>query len=72
MVNWLNTRIILALITIHDLDTRLMVFVLAFPQAELDVEVYVDLPYGFTYDSKAPVELRLKKNLYGLKQAANN
>ena len=49
-----------------------MDFILAFPQAELDVDVYMELPYGFSNSSKNPVILKLKKNLYGLKQAAYN
>ena len=73
VVNWLSVRIMLALTTIHDLDARSMDFVLAFPQAELDVDVYMELPYGFTVNSEGvPMILKLKKNLYGLKQAAYN
>ena len=47
VVNWLSVRVMLALATIHDLDARSMDFVLAFPQADLNVDVYMELPYGF-------------------------
>ena len=72
VVNWLSVRIMLALTTIHDLDARSMDFILAFPQAELDVDIYMELPYSFSNNSDTPVVLKLKKNLYGLKQAAYN
>ena len=77
VVNWLSVRILFALSVIHDLDTRSIDFVLAFPQAPLDVDVFMELPYGFAVDgitddgSKGYV-LKLNKSLYGLKQAAYN
>jgi hypothetical protein len=50
-------------------------FVLAFPQADLDIPVYMELSLGF----EAPLDgncrlyvLRLNKSLYGLKQAGYN
>jgi len=77
VVNWLSVRILFALSIIHDLDTRSIDFVLAFPQAPLDIDVFMELPYGFAVDgitdenSKGYV-LKLNKSLYGLKQAAYN
>ena len=54
---------------IHDLDTISMEFILAFPQAEPDTDVFMELPFGFEApcgDNKAYV-LKLNKSLYGLK-----
>ncbi len=60
---------------IHGLPSKSIDFVLAFPQADLEVPVYMELPLGF----EAPLNgnrkiyvLRLNKSLYGLKQAGCN
>ena len=47
VVNWLSVRVLLIISILHNLDTRSMDFILAFPQAKLDVDVYMDLPFGF-------------------------
>ena len=73
VVNWMSVRTLLVLSKIYDLDTRSIDFVLAFPQADLDVDVYMELPYGFRGpDSSKRYVLKLNKNLYGLKQASYN
>ena len=73
VVNWLSIRTLLILSILNDLETRSIDFVLAFPQAELDIEVYMELPYGFEGPDKSQrYILKLNKNLYGLKQAAHN
>ncbi len=41
-------HILFALSVIHDLDERSVVFVLAFPQAPLDIDVFMKLPYSFS------------------------
>ena len=70
VVNWLSVRTLLALSIIHDLETRSIDFVLAFPQADLDVDIFMELPYGFDIDGKRGYVLKLNKNLYGLKDAS--
>ena len=73
VVNWLSVRTLLTLSLIQNLETRSIDFVLAFPQAELDIDVYMELPYGFQGpDSSKRYVLKLNKNLYGLKQATYN
>ena len=59
---------------LEDLDTRSMDFVLAFPQADLDTDVYMELPFGFEAPDgqRNAYVLKLNKSLYGLKQAAHN
>ena len=59
---------------IHGLESRSIDFVLAFPQAPLEEEVFTELPYGFGVDEayKRQHVIKLKKNLYGLKQAGFN
>jgi hypothetical protein len=41
----------------------------AFCQAELNEEVYIEIPHGFDPDEPGEFVLKLKKSLYGLKQA---
>jgi hypothetical protein len=60
---------------IYGLSLKSIDFVLAFPQADLEVPVYMEVPLGF----EAPLNgnrklyvLRLNKSLYGLKQAGYN
>lgn len=72
VVNWLSVRTLLVLSILLPLETRSIDFVLAFPQAKLDVDVYMEVPVGFTVDQSRRYVLKLEKNLYGLKQAAYN
>jgi len=59
---------------IHKLEFKSIDFVLAFPQADLDVPVCMELPSGVTPIDEIDVNrrryvLQLNKSLYGLKQA---
>jgi hypothetical protein len=72
VVNWMSIRTLMALSIIHDLETHSINFVLAFPQAPLDVDIYMEPPYGFDIDGKKNFILKLNKNLYGLKNASHN
>ena len=76
VVNWIIVRFLLVLSELIGLVSKAIEFVLAFPQAKLDVPVYMDLPIGMEvtgYDGKQNQHaLRLKKSLYGLKQASAN
>jgi hypothetical protein len=74
VVNWISVRFLLILGEIAGLESRAIDFVLAFPQADLDVPVYMALPLGMEVpnsDGKHHL-LRLRKSLYGLKQASAN
>ena len=70
VVNWINIRLLLALAIIHGLETKSIYIVLAFLQADLDTDVYMELPFSFEFGPKGKYALKLKKNLYGLKSAA--
>ena len=65
---------ILILAIVHDLPAHAIDFVLAFPQAELDVPVFMELPVGCdpTFGPREDYLIELKKSLYGLKQASLN
>jgi hypothetical protein len=47
VVNWASVRLLLAVTKIHGLPSKSINFVLAFPQADLEVPVYMELPFGF-------------------------
>ena len=46
VVNWISIRFLLILSEIAGLESQAIDFVLAFPQANLDVPVYMELPVG--------------------------
>jgi hypothetical protein len=71
VVNWLSVRTLMTLSILHDLDARSVDFVLAFPQAELTHDVWMELPSGFDIDGSKAYILKLNKNLYGLKDASH-
>jgi hypothetical protein len=62
---------------IHGLKSKSIIFVLAFPQADFDVPVYMELPAGVNPTNVSDGDwcrhvLKLNKSLYGLKQAGYN
>ncbi len=86
MVTWSTIRLILLLSTILNLKSRQVDYTQAFPQADLTDPVFMKLPQGWFLDSKSQTlqqhkhpkfddtshYIKLKKNLYGCKQAARN
>lgn len=72
VVNWMSVRMLMILSIINDLETRSIDFVLAFPQAPLEVDIFMEPPFGFDIDGKKGFILKLNKNLYGLKNASQN
>ena len=75
VVNWINIRFLLVFLEIVGIESKEIDFDLAFPQADLDVPVYMEIPMGMELPNseyKREYVLLLKKNLYGLKQASAN
>jgi hypothetical protein len=75
VVNWASVQLILAIAKIHGLLSKSIDFVLAFPQADLEIPVYMELPIGFDApegENCTSYVLKLNKSLYGLKQAGYN
>jgi hypothetical protein len=75
VVNWASVFLLLAISKIHGLPSKSIDFVLAFPQADLKVPIYMKLPMGFDAvhnESRKFYVLYLYKSLYGLKQAGCN
>ena len=70
VVNWFSIRLFLVISIIRGWETRQIDFVLAFPQADVECDIYMEIPQGFNlHGAKKKFCLQLKKNIYGTKQA---
>ena len=73
-----TVRLILDIDKLHKLDSKAIDFVLAFPQADLEEDIWMKIPIGFQVDGQTEANsdrqyvLKLNKNLYGLKQGSYN
>ena len=77
VVTWASVRLLLVIAKIHNLDSKSIDFVLAFPQAALPIPVYMELPAGVTPINEPDFNrrrfvLRLNRSLYGLKSSGHN
>ena len=69
VVQWSTVRLMLILSMVYGMDTRQVDYVNAFAQADLEEEVYIELPCGYGHDNEEDCVLRLNKSLYGMVQA---
>jgi hypothetical protein len=71
VVTWAAIRMILVLVILYDWHTVQIDFVLAYPQADVETDIYMQIPKGFEIEGKTRKThvLKLIKNLYGQKQA---
>ena len=72
VASWLLVHLLLALTAIHGWHTKQIDYVLAYPQAPVKKELYMQIPKGFMLEgNKNPKDyvLKLHKNVYGQKQA---
>ncbi|GMP36789.1 hypothetical protein CsSME_00008798 [Camellia sinensis var. sinensis] len=65
-----SLRIVMALVAHYDLELHQMDVKTAFLNGDLHEVVYMDQPEGFQDESKENMVCRLKKSIYGLKQAS--
>jgi hypothetical protein len=85
VVAWSTIHLLLYFSTLLPLKTRQVDYTSAFPQADLDVPVFMKVPQGWYVNSSGVLSqhsdpkhhdtthfLHLKKNLHGCKQAARN
>jgi hypothetical protein len=64
VVKWSSIWLFLMLVTIKKWHTRQVDFVLAYPHADIETDLYMDIPRAFeTPGSKGTHCLKLKKNL---------
>lgn len=70
VVGWSTIRLFLNLMILNGWTSRQVDFVLAFPQAEIECDIFMEVPVGFEVNgSRKDYALHLKRNLYGQKQA---
>ena len=67
VASWNSIRLILSLIAASGWHTQQIDYVLAFPQAPVEKEIYMEVPKGF--EVNGDYVLRLNRNVYGQKQA---
>ena len=65
-----SLRIIMALVAHYDLELHQMDVKTAFLNGNLEEEIYMDQPEGFSVKGKEHMVCKLKKSIYGLKQAS--
>jgi len=63
-------RIIMALVAHYDLELHQMDVKTAFLNGDLEEDVYMDQPVGFAEEGKEHMVCKLKRSIYGLKQAS--
>ena len=67
VVNWINVRSISAIASIHEYLGRSIEFVISFPEADLDVGVFMGVPLGLVvYINRVEQFLNLNQSLYGI------
>ena len=70
VVSWSSVRILMTIVKLHNLHTKSVGFVEAYPQAEIKTPIYLHNPVGVVLNNtKGDVVLMLVKNLYSLKDA---
>lgn len=85
VVSWLTVRLLLLLTSVLNLQSRQVDYTQAFPQAFLDDPVFMRMPQGWHADTSGNLVphsdpsyqdkthyIRLRRNLYGCRQAARN
>ena len=70
VVNWTTVRLLMTISLIENLYTQSIDFSLAFPQADVESEIFMEFPVGFKSSKDGDYVLKLIKNLYGLKNAS--
>jgi hypothetical protein len=70
VVKWSSIRLFLTLVLINGWHSRQVDFVLAYPQADVETEMFMEVPRGFEFEGSRKTHcLRILKNIYGSKQA---
>src|SRR5210317_790954 len=73
VANWNSIRTLLTVSALHGWHTRQIDYVLAFPQAPIEREIFMKIPAGFTVEegySNKDYVLQLHRNVYGGKAAS--
>ena len=60
MVNWINVRYLSAIESIHEFPIRSIDFVIDFTQADIDVNVFMELPLWMVFDGNRIMGTKVK------------
>ena len=72
VVSWSSVRILMTIAKLHNLHTKSVDFVQAYPQALVKSAIYLHPPAGVILNrSRGDMVLKLIRNLYGLKDSGN-
>jgi len=66
VVQWSTVRLMLILPIVHNLHTRQVNYVNAFCQSNLDKDVFIEIPRGYSHSNDVDCVLKLNKSLYGM------
>jgi hypothetical protein len=71
VVTWFTIRLVIIFGIIFCWALRQVDFVMAYPQAPIEMDIYMELPQGIqtTHGNSKDHVLKLEKNIYGQKQA---
>ena len=71
VTSWRSIRLLLTMVAMRRWHTLQLDYVLAFPQAPVERDLYMAIPKGFTMNKGDPSKyaLHIHKNIYGQKQA---
>ena len=69
VVQWSTVRLMLILSIVHGLETRQVDYVNAFAQADLDKDVFIEIPEGYNHNNEVDCVMKLNKSLYGMSDA---
>jgi hypothetical protein len=69
VATWSSIRLMLTHSIINKWHTRQIDYVQAYTQAEVEKDMYMEIPKGFEVDTQGDFVLQIHKNIYGQKQA---
>ena len=71
VASWAIIRLIMTIAAVNKWPTKQLDYVLAFPQAPIERELYISIPAGYKIENGKNKDhaLKLNNNLYGQKQA---
>jgi hypothetical protein len=71
VVTWFAIRLLIILVILFSRTAKQVDFIMAYPQAPIEMDMYMELPHGIEtrYGNSRDYVLKLLRNLYGQKQA---
>ena len=76
VVNMMSVRLLLVIAHMHGLNSKSIDFLLAFPQADIDIDIWMELPEGVIPEGDESncslYILKLNKRFYVMKKASHN